>query len=161
MNSCVQTGFTWRSHRKENLSAASSLSQHLRSVKQHGFGNKGCKQMQFRLSCLATRYAWRIKKKKRKKKGSSIWWNGHLANCWVEIFWFGFAWQPAARERFHISENLWDKKSQAASWESKIQTFYKSVQKNPKSTVSFRTFYRDTGLILYVRPAIYYVIPIS
>lgn len=56
------------SHRKENLSAASSLSQHLRSVKQHGFGNKGCKQMQFRLNCLATRYAWRIKKEKEKER---------------------------------------------------------------------------------------------
>lgn len=72
MNSCVQTGFTWRSHRKENLSAASSLSQHLRSVKQHGFGNKGCKQMQFRLSCLATRYAWRIKKRKGKRKEAAF-----------------------------------------------------------------------------------------
>lgn len=74
-------------------------------------------------------------KKKKKKKGSSIWWNGHLANCWVEIFWFGFAWQPAARERFHISENLREKKSQA-SWESKIQTFYKSVQKKKKNIYS-------------------------
>lgn len=95
--SCVQTGF--HSHQKET----SLLPHHKANI--WGVWSNVLLETGPANRCSSDWAAWPrgiLGDKEEEGKREAAF--EHLANYWVEIFWCGFAWQPAAQGGFYISE---------------------------------------------------------